>query len=359
MIHYTPAHLTPAHANTLARIGLGGVGREYPNHLAHVLNGDTDVAPPRELHPSFFGCFDWHSAVHTHWMLLKLLTRVDSVRLREAIESSLATSFESDKLKAEAAYLGAPGRQGFERPYGLAWLMTLSAALSACGLPAARSWQAALAPVVGAARENLLSWIPKLRYPIRTGTHNQTAFAFVLLLNTAHVTGDDKLAQRVRDAAMRFYADDRDGPLAWEPSGEDFLSPCLMQAHLLSCLLECEDFSAWLDDFLPGIPRGQHGWLACAQVTDESDGRLVHLHGLNLSRAWNLGALLACLPATDTRRPALAAARQAHLDAGMRAALAASDYAGSHWLPTFAVLAADSCATGSVASNPGASARRG
>ncbi len=353
MTHLTVAHLTAGQARTLAGIGLAGVGREYPNHIVHLLNSDADVAPPRVLHPSFFGCFDWHSAVHTHWMLLKVMPQVESAALQNEIAAALARSFDSDALNAEAKYLAAPEHQGFERPYGLAWLLTLYAELRVSLLPAAQAWHDAMAPLADVARGNLLSWMPKLRYPIRTGTHNQTAFSFVLLIKAARVTGDDELAGQVRTAAQRLYADDRNASLAWEPSGEDFLSPCLMQAHLLSMLLEPDRFSAWLGDFLPEIPRGANadhasyasasasGWLPCAQVTDESDGRLVHLHGLNLSRAWNLAALLSRLPAADPRVPALSAARRVHLEAGMRAALAASHYASSHWLPTFALLATE------------------
>ncbi len=340
----TAVSLTADQARTLVGIGLAGIGREYPNHIVHLLNGEGDVAPPRKLHPAFFGCFDWHSSVHTHWMLLRMHPKVASPSLRADIEAALAASFESEKLKVEAAYLTAPGRQGFERPYGLAWLLLLDADLTRCDLAQAGQWRDALQPLANIARGHLINWIPRLSYPVRTGVHNQSAFAFVLLLQGAALTDDCELDAVVRAAATRFYLHDRNGPISYEPSGEDFLSPCLVQAHLLSYLLEAEAFGAWLNDFLPGIPRRpeQAGdWLPCAQVSDESDGRLVHLHGLNLSRAWNLGALLAGLPGDDARRDVLEQVRRRHLAAGLHAALAASHYASSHWLPTFAVLAGE------------------
>lgn len=336
--------LTEDHARTLVRIGLAGIGREYPNHIVHLLNSDDDVAPPRTLHPAFHGCFDWHSSVHTHWMLLRMHRKVRSPALRADIETALAATFTPHRLNVEAAYLAAPGRQGFERPYGLAWLLLLDAELTRCDLARAGSWREALQPLAEIARDNLIRWIPRLSHPVRTGTHNQSAFAFVLLLQCAALTGDDELAAVVRAASTRFYMNDRNGPIGYEPSGEDFLSPCLVQAHLLSWLLGAHAFGAWLNGFLPDIPRApdeERDWLPCAQVSDESDGRLVHLHGLNLSRAWNLGAVIAGLPHDDARHEVLERARRRHLAAGLGAALAASHYASSHWLPTFAVLAGD------------------
>jgi hypothetical protein len=332
--------IAAADAERLATIALGGIGREYPSHIVHLMNSDQDAAPPRVLHPAFFGCFDWHSAVHTHWMLLRLIRRFDRLAARLSIEQALATCFTRGKLAAEAAYLQSPGRQGFERPYGLAWLLRLDAELAAADVAGVATWRAALAPLVGVAREHLLAWLPRLKYPVRSGTHNQTAFALALLLESAAVTADRELDAVVRARALELFAHDRNAPLAYEPSGEDFLSPCLMQAHLLARLLAPGPYGDWLREFLPGIPtRPDIKWLHCAEVVDETDGRLVHLHGLNLSRAWNLGVIAAALPDGDARRPVLIAAREGHLAAGFRAALAAEHYAGSHWLPTFAVLA--------------------
>ncbi len=349
-IRQTPARaqtahaLTTDHAQALVRIGLAGIGREYPNHIVHLLNSDDDVAPPRKLHPAFHGCFDWHSSVHTHWMLLRMHRQLHSSALRADVEAALAASFAPARLNVEAAYLAAPGRQGFERPYGLAWLLRLDAELTRCDLVQAGLWRGALRPLAELARDHLIGWIPRLSHPVRTGTHNQSAFAFILLLQCAALTDDDELAAVVRAASTRFYMNDRNCPISYEPSGEDFLSPCLVQAHLLSCLLDTHAFGAWLNGFLPDIPREpdkERDWLPCAQVSDESDGRLVHLHGLNLSRAWNLGGMIAGLPYDDARREVLERARRRHLAAGLNAALAASHYASSHWLPTFAVLAGD------------------
>jgi hypothetical protein len=329
-----------AEAERFARIALAGIEREYPNHIVHLMSTDQDAAPPRVLHPAFFGCFDWHSAVHTHWLLVRLLALHPALESRAAILAALARTLEPGRLRVEAAYLTAPDRQGFERPYGLAWLLRLDAELAVSSLEGAAGWRAALVPVAAAARANLLSWLPKLTRPVRSGTHNQTAFAAVLLHDCASLIGDQELESLIRERTLAFFREDVDAPLGYEPSGEDFLSPCLMEAHVIARLLEPDAFAAWLTRFLPGIPvENDPAWLSCAQVTDERDGRLVHLHGLNLSRAWNLRGIAARLPAGDPRAPALNAAANRHIDAGLPPALAAEHYAGSHWLPTFAVLA--------------------
>jgi hypothetical protein len=330
-------------AERFAAIALVGIEREYPNHIVHLMNSDQDAAPPRVLHPAFFGCFDWHSAVHTHWLLLRLLALHPELASRAAIVTALARSFEPARMLAEAAYFAAPDRLGFERPYGLAWLLRLNAELAASSVEASAEWREALTPVVAASRANLLAWLPKLTRPVRSGTHNQTAFAAALLHESASITADSELASLIRERALAFFREDADAPLGYEPSGEDFLSPCLMEAHLIALLLEPDAFADWLTRFLPGIPaHDDPAWLPCGLVTDERDGRLVHLHGLNLSRAWNLRNIAARLPAGDARSPALLAAADRHLAAALPPALAAAHYAGSHWLPTFAVLAAGS-----------------
>jgi hypothetical protein len=248
----------------------------------------------------------------------------------------LARSLEPGKTFVEAEYLRA--RPAFERPYGLAWLLLLASELAASRDPAARRASLALEPVAAAARANLDRWLRGLRYPVRSGTHHQTAFALTLLFDVARAARDRALLAAVRASALALYADDGDLPLELEPSGEDFLSPSLMEADLMRRMLARSAFGAWLTSVLPGIPRDEaEPWLACGEVVDETDGKAVHLHGLNLSRAWNLANVASALPRGDSRKPALRRAAERHAVAGLRATLAATHYAGDHWLPTFAV----------------------
>jgi hypothetical protein len=313
----------------LARRALANVAREYPNHPQYLLQSDADLQPPRDVHPVFFGCFDWHSAVHTHWLLLRLGPRIGSAELRAAIDAALDAAFTADKLRVEARYLER--RPAFERPYGLAWLMLLAAEA------AATRWREPLAPLAAAGRANVLRWLASLRQPVRSGTHNQTAFALTLLHDAAATPADAELEAAVRRQALALYLADAAGALAFEPSGEDFLSPALMQADLMRRVLPQREFVGWLARFLPGVPLQADGhWLPCAEVADEADGKAVHLHGLNLSRAWNLRNIAAALPREDVRRAALESAGERHAEAGLKAALACRHYSGDHWLPTFA-----------------------
>jgi hypothetical protein len=328
--------LAPATAAELARRALANIEREYPNHPQYLLNADADAAPPRVVHPCFFGCFDWHSAVHTHWLLVRLLNTQRELANRDAVEAALDSSLEPAKAQVEADYLLR--HPAFERPYGLAWLALLHAETAACASPRARVWCHALDAAAHAACESLRHWITRLHRPVRSGTHSQTAFALTLLFDAADAQRDTRLLGAIRAAALKFYRHDTDAPLRYEPSGEDFLSPTLMEADLMRRVLGTTDFAAWLARFLPDLTdRDAPGWLDCGEVADESDGKLVHLHGLNLSRAWNLDNIAAALPPDDPRRTALQGAAQRHREAGLRAALTTIDYAATHWLPTFAV----------------------
>jgi len=320
----------------LADLALACVHKEYPNKIAHVLDSDADVQPPRKLTPCFYGCYDWHSAVHGHWLLVRL-TRLNpgapfAARAREA----LAKSLTADNLASEAAYLGRKGRETFERPYGLAWLLALALELREWNDPQARAWAAALAPLERQAVARLHSWLPKLAYPIREGEHNQTAFAFGLILDWARGTGDRGMEELLVSRTRALYAADRDCPIGYEPSGQDFLSPCLAEADLMRRVLAPAPFATWLAGFLPRIPRSASSdWLAVGVVTDRADGKLVHLDGLNLSRAFMLEGIASGLPKDDPRIPALRAAAARHRSAGL-AAVTEESYAGGHWLGTFA-----------------------
>jgi hypothetical protein len=317
-------------AADLARRALTNIAREYPNHPQYLLERDADAQPPRLVHPVFFGCFDWHSAVHSHWLLLRLLRMQPKLAVGPAVEAALDAAFAPAKVAVEASYLRE--HPCFERPYGLAWAMLLAADATAT------RWAEPLQPLAAAARANLLTWLGRLRYAVRSGTHNQTAFALTLLHDVATAGGDVELLTVVRAKALACFHADAAAPLRFEPSGEDFLSPTLMTADLMRRMLPPAEFGAWLTAYLPELPTEPRGdWLPCAAVDDETDGKRVHLHGLNLSRAWNLANIAAALPAGDPRTEALRAAADRHADAGLRATLAAVDYTGNHWLPSFAV----------------------
>ena len=323
-------------AARLANLALACLHQEYPNKIAHVMDTDADAQPPRKLTPAFYGCYDWHSAVHGHWLLVRL-TRLHpdapfSVTAREA----LATSLTAENIAVEVAYLGRKGREPFERPYGLAWLLALAQELREWDDPRAREWAAALAPLERSAAARLQDWIPKLAYPIREGEHNQTAFAFGLILDWANGTHNRVMEELLVSRTRALYLADRNCPIDYEPSGQDFLSPCLAEADLMRRVLGPTEFATWLKTFLPEIPRNGSGdWLAVGLVTDRTDGKLVHLDGLNLSRAWMLEGIASGLPSTDRRLPALRAAAAKHRVAGL-SAVTGENYAGGHWLGTFA-----------------------
>jgi uncharacterized protein (DUF885 family) len=344
-----------------AALALACVHQEYPNKIAHVLGGDADVRPPRELTPAFFGCYDWHSAVHGHWLLARLARLRPEAPWAAEARAALARSLTADHVAAEVRYLDGPGRVSFERPYGLAWLLQLAAELREWDSPEAKGFSQALAPLERAAAGRLSEWLPKLTRPIRVGEHAQTAFALGLVLDWAR-GADTGRAGTVEARVRDFYQADEACPLAYEPSGEDFLSPCLAEADLMRRVLAPEGFAAWLGRFLPGLPTtAAASWLPPAVVTDPADPKLAHLDGLNLSRAWMLEGIAAGLPAGDARAAALRAAAAAHAQAGL-ASVTGEHYEGGHWLGTFAVYlttrrglgAAPAAATASADASPAA-----
>ena len=272
-------------AERFAKLALACVGKEYPNKISHVLNSDADVAPPRKLTPAFCGCYDWHSSVHGHWLLVRLLR-----------------TFPNAPFAAQA-----------------------------------REMSANLRPLEDAAIERLKAWLPKLSHPVRIGEHDQTAFGLGLMLDYARSTKNDSFARLVEDSARKFFLADKDCPLNYEPSGEDFLSPCLGEADVMRRVLLQTEFAKWLNDFMPQIPMTGNGdWLKPVVSPDPSDPKLAHLDGLNLSRALMLEGILSALPQDDRRRAALQAAADAHRRAGL-AAVTGAHYEGGHWLGSFAV----------------------
>ncbi|NIM71570.1 MAG: DUF2891 family protein [Xanthomonadales bacterium] len=324
------------HYARFAGLALTCLHQEYPNKIAHVMAGDEDVGPPRELTPVFYGCFDWHSAVHGHWLLVRLVRLEPGADYAPAARAALEQSFQATKVAGELAYIAHDQRGTFERPYGVAWLLQLMAELREWDDPDARRWLATLQPLEEAYVGKMEEWLPKLAYAIRIGEHAQTAFAFGLFLDWADAAGRADFRELVADRAMVFHADDVDCPLAYEPGGQDFLSPCLAEADLMRRLLGPEAFAAWLARFLPGLPAdGGADWLPIGRVTDRADGKLAHLDGLNISRAWMLLGIAAGLPGEDPRQAALRAAADQHRSAGL-AAVTGEHYEGGHWLGSFA-----------------------
>jgi len=318
-------------AARIAAISLVSLEREYPNHVMHFLNGDADVRPPRELHPAFYGCLDWHSAVHNHWLLARLLRYFPEAAFAADAEALLQKHLTPRAMEAERDYFAAPGREGFERPYGWAWLLALDAELAS-----RTALREALAPLVELIAGRVPRWLGALPYPVRAGEHSNTAFALGLILDWARAGGRHDVERAVTDAADRFYGSDRGASLAFEPSGHDFISPVLAEAELMTRVRDPEPYADWLAAFLPGIPADGTQWLAPARMPDSEDYKLAHLPGVNLSRGWALAAAARHLPQADARRAALQAAAAEHAEAGLGAALR-SDYGASHWLPTFAV----------------------
>src|SRR6266536_2946605 len=324
-------------AERFAKLALACVEKEYPNKISHVLNSDTDVAPPRKLTPAFYGCYDWHSSVHGHWLLVRLLRTFPDASFAGAARDALGKSLTAENLKQEAAYIRGEGRASFERPYGLAWLLQLCAELSEWDDDQAREMSANLCPLEDAAVERLKTWLPKLSHPVRIGEHDQTAFGLGLILDYARSTKNDSLATLAADSAKKFFLSDKNCPLDYEPSGEDFLSPCLAEADVMRRVLPPYEFGRWLNFFLPQIPtRVDSTGLSVVVSPDPSDPKLAHLDGLNLSRAWMLEGIASVLLPSDSRRNALSAAVDKHRRAGL-AAVTGAHYEGGHWLGSFAV----------------------
>jgi hypothetical protein len=330
------AELSPQVSGRLSALALDCVHREYPNKIAHVMHSDDDARPPRELTPAFYGCYDWHSAVHGHWLLARLARLHPDEPFAAGAKKALAQSLTPGNIRIETAYIQGEGRASFERPYGLAWLLQLAAELREWNDPEAARWAAALAPLEKAAVERVSVWLPKLSYPVRSGEHSQSAFALGLMLDYARSAGDEKLEVLLEERIRSFYLRDRDCPIEYEPSGEDFVSPCLAEADVVRRVLSSAAFAAWLGSFLPTIGvEGETGWLRPAVVTDATDGKLVHLDGLNLSRAWMLDGIASALPEDDPRVPAIEAVSKAHGESGLEA-VSAEHYEGGHWLGSFA-----------------------
>ncbi len=322
---------------SLVEMALAAIAREYPYHLTVLLGADHDLGLPRTLTPAFRGAFDWHSSVHGHWTLVRALRLAPNAPWAPRARAALDTSLTGPRLEAEAAFLRAPGREGWERPYGLAWLLQLAAELRGWDAPMARQWGADLAPLEELAAARLLAWLGKLPWPVRSGEHSQSAFALGLLHDWAREAGRADASARIAERAVALYGGDRDAPVRYEPSGHDFLSPVLGEADLLRRCMPAGVFAPWLERFLPPADSPELArWLAPVASPDPADGKLAHLDGLNLSRAWMLEGVASALPAGHALGPVLARAAAAHREAGLTG-LQGGHYMGTHWLGSFAM----------------------
>ncbi len=331
--------LTPEIASRFASLALSHVTREYPNKLEHVLTGPADLRSPRELHPVFYGSYDWHSCVHGYWLLARLLRRMPGLAQGPAIHALFDKSLTPANIAVEVAYLDPPQRATFERPYGWAWAHMLCAELLQHDTDDGRRWAAALQPLAEAFTARWLAFLPRSTYPIRVGTHYNTAFAITLSLAYAERVGSAPLTTALRDAAARWFGNDA-GCQAWEPGGDEFLSSALMEAECMRRVLPPAVFASWLSRFLPDIAQAAPATLFMpATVSDRTDGKIAHLDGLNLSRAWCWRHLAGTLTDDDPRLRVALDAMVRHLDASLQHV--AGDYMGEHWLATFALLAID------------------
>jgi hypothetical protein len=333
-----PVHtLTEDIAHRFASLALNHVRRAYPNKIEHVINDDTDVRSPRELHPVFFGSFDWHSCVHGYWLLARVYRRFPALPVASQIRSLFDEQLTEPNVAGEVAYMRRPNRGTFERPYGWGWLLMLAGELSRNESAEGRRWSERLAPLTAVFVDHFHAFLPKATYPIRTGTHFNTAFSFVLAFDFAQATGNAGLTALLRDTAMRWYGADADCQ-AWEPNGDDFLSSALIEAECMRQALAPDEFARWFARFLPRAgSREPAALFTPAIVSDRTDGKIGHLDGLNLSRAWCWRSISRALPDGDARREAALRAADLHIAASLPHI--AGDYAGEHWLATFALLA--------------------
>lgn len=326
-------------AQRWAALALANVARPYPYKLDQLLNGEGDAAAPRTIHPAFWGSYDWHSCVHMHWTMVRLLRRFPHHPLATETERHLALRLTEASIDGELRAMARPGHASFERPYGWGWVLKLAAELGMLAVerPVVAAAARAVAPLAATVAERLVAHLPRLDYPVRVGMHGNTAFALLLALDYADAVRHHALGDLIAQCAERWFGRDRRYPAHYEPGGEDFLSPGLVEAVLVRRTVDRGRFADWWAQFEPD-PAALVTWLTPARVSDPGDPRVVHLHGLNLSRAWCWRLLLPALPA-----PLIEPVRRT-IDDHLAASLAAAvdgEYVGTHWLASFALLALD------------------
>ena len=329
--------LSEQNASHFAELALRCVQKEYPNKLDHVMNDGTEVLPPSALHPAFFGCFDWHSSVHGHWMLIRLLKMFPNMPEADKIRKSLGENLSAENIKTETAYLDQANRKSFERTYGWAWLLKLEEELFDWNDTDGKTWYANLKPLADAIVQRYIDFLPKQNYPIRTGVHPNTAFGIAFALDYARKVKNEQFEKLLIERSITYYKNDKDYDAKWEPGGEDFFSPSLMEADLMRRILKPADFGKWFLQFLPQVESGKaKSLLEPAIVTDRTDPKLVHLDGLNLSRAWCMYGIANSLPQNKKLAEVLLNSAFKHAEAGL-SNIVSGNYEGEHWLASFAV----------------------
>jgi DUF2891 family protein len=333
----TQRSLTQLQTSHFAALAMKCIQKEFPNKLDHVNNDKDDVRSPRAMHAAFYGCFDWHSTVHGHWMLVHLLRLFPNMPEARKIRDALDENLSPKNIASEVAYLKQANRASFERTYGWAWLLKLAEELHGWNDSDGRRWSGNLQPLADAFAEKYLAFLPKQNYPIRTGVHPNTAFGLAFALDYTRAVANRKLESLIIERSRTYFGRDVNYPAAWEPGGEDFFSPALMEADLMRRVMPKSEFAAWFRRFLPGLARNQpKALLQAAIVTDRTDPKLVHLDGLNLSRAWCMRSIAIALPQNDPARRILARSAAAHAQAALPH-VTSGNYEGEHWLASFAV----------------------
>jgi hypothetical protein len=330
------AELDLATADRFAKLALACIDRAYPNKPEHTIDTAADVRSPQEFHPAFFGCFDWHSSVHGHWMLVRLLRLYPDLPSAPEIRARLDAHLSSEPLAAETRYMERASARSFERPYGWAWTLKLVSELEGWEDPQGKIWRERVRSLEKMVVQRLSDYLPKLTNPVRTGVHPNTAFALAEALDYARRMNRKDLESLAINRSRDYFAADRSCPLAYEPSGEDFFSPCLEEADLMRRVLSGPEFSKWLSRFWPDLSGRSSDVLSPAVVTDPTDPKLVHLDGLNLTRAWTLAGIARALDPKDPRRRTLEETASVHKKAGL-VRVSSGNYEGEHWLASFAV----------------------
>ncbi len=331
------AELSEGQIKAFAQLAVQGIDKEYPNKPSNVMTGPDSVLSPRAMHPVFYGCFDWHSSVHGHWLLVRLLKKYPQASVAPTIRELMDRQLTAGKLLQESEYFKKRENRSFERMYGWAWALRLAAELHTMPDPRAQVWRRNFLPLEEQIVKSIRDYLPRLSYPIRTGVHPNTAFALAQIIDYADTVGDKSLKQLAARRCRDYYMKDRAYPTEYEPSGEDFFSGALNEADAMRRVLEPVEFSNWLDKFFPDLREGRLGnLLVPVEVSDLSDPKIVHLAGLDLSRAWALGGIASALPAEDPRAETLTAAARRHQEAGL-AFVQSGHYEGEHWLASFAV----------------------
>lgn len=323
-------------ANKLAMLPLGCINVSYPNKLNQTIGSANDLKSPEELHPAFYGCFDWHSSVHGHWSLVSLLKQFPDLENAADIKEQLLNNISKEHIENEVAYFFGKYNTSYERTYGWAWLLKLVEELHTWNDPVARKLENNLQPLTNLIVKKYIDFLPKLRYPIRVGEHTNTAFGLTFAWDYANTLGDELLKKSIENSAKNFYLKDIDCPLSWEPSGYDFLSPCLQEAAIMQRVLPKEEFKVWLEGFLPQL-KNKDFTFAVGEVSDRKDGKLVHLDGLNFSRAWALNRITRGLPEYNHLSDIVGQ----HINYSLPN-IVGDSYEGGHWLGSFAMYALNS-----------------